>query len=61
MDTVFLLSSGCVEGGNLDNHAVRYNVASEVAVRDGDLSWTVLRPSPRPAAATGAGGRNASP
>jgi uncharacterized protein YbjT (DUF2867 family) len=42
---VILLSSGCVEGGNLDNSMVRSNAAAEIAVRDSDLSWTVLRPS----------------
>ena len=42
---VVLLSSGAVEGGNLDNYVVRFNVVSEAAVRDSGLSWTVLRPS----------------
>jgi uncharacterized protein YbjT (DUF2867 family) len=42
---VVLLSSGAVVGGNLDNYVVRFNVVSEAAVRDSDLSWTVLRPS----------------
>lgn len=42
---VVLLSSGCVEGGNVDNAMVRFNTAAEIAVRDSDLAWTVLRPS----------------
>lgn len=42
---VLLLSSGCVEGGNLDNYMTRFNTAAEIAVRDGELAWTVLRPS----------------
>lgn len=42
---VVLLSTGAVEGGNLDNYVVRFNVVSEAAVRDSALTWTVLRPS----------------
>jgi uncharacterized protein YbjT (DUF2867 family) len=42
---VVLLSTGAVEGGDLDNYVVRFNVVSEAAVRDSALSWTVLRPS----------------
>jgi uncharacterized protein YbjT (DUF2867 family) len=42
---VVLLSTGAVEGGDLDNYVVRFNVVSEAAVRDSGLSWTVLRPS----------------
>lgn len=42
---VVLLSSGCVAGGNLDNAMVRFNTAAEIAVRDSELAWTVLRPS----------------
>ena len=42
---VVLLSSGAVEGGNLDNYVVRFNVVSEAAVRGSALTWTVLRPS----------------
>ena len=42
---VVLLSTGAVEGGNLDNYVVRFNVVAEAAVRDSALTWTVLRPS----------------
>jgi uncharacterized protein YbjT (DUF2867 family) len=42
---VVLLSTGAVEGGDLDNYVVRFNVVSEAAVRDSGLSWTVLCPS----------------
>ncbi|MEP7022266.1 MAG: NAD(P)H-binding protein [Actinomycetota bacterium] len=42
---VVLLSTGAVVGGDLDNAVVRFNMVSEIAVRDCGLSWTVLRPS----------------
>jgi uncharacterized protein YbjT (DUF2867 family) len=42
---VVLLSSGAVEGGDLANAVVRYNVVSEAAVRDSRVPWTILRPS----------------
>ena len=45
VERVVLLSSGAVVGGDLANAVVRYNVASEVAVRDSGVPWTILRPS----------------
>jgi uncharacterized protein YbjT (DUF2867 family) len=42
---VVLLSTGAVVGGDVDNYVVRFNLVSEAAVRDSELSWTVLRPS----------------
>jgi uncharacterized protein YbjT (DUF2867 family) len=45
VERVVLLSTGAVVGGDLDNAVVRFNVASEIAVRDSGLDWTVLRPS----------------
>lgn len=45
VETVVLLSSGAVVGGDPDNVVVRFNAVSESAVRDSGLGWTVLRPS----------------
>jgi uncharacterized protein YbjT (DUF2867 family) len=45
VEHVVLLSSGAVEGGDLANAVVRYNVVSEAAVRDSTVPWTILRPS----------------
>jgi len=45
VERVVLLSSGAVVGGDLANAVVRYNVASEVAVRNSGVPWTILRPS----------------
>lgn len=42
---VVLLSAGAVEDGDPANAIVKYNVASESAVRDSGVRWTILRPS----------------
>jgi uncharacterized protein YbjT (DUF2867 family) len=42
---VVLLSGSSAEGDARDDAITRYMRASEQAVRDGDVSWTILRPS----------------
>jgi uncharacterized protein YbjT (DUF2867 family) len=42
---IVLLSAGAVEGGDPDNAVVAFNLASEHAVRESKLEWTILRPS----------------
>lgn len=45
VERAVVLSSGAVQGGDLDNFVTRFNTVTEAAVRDAGLSWTVLRPS----------------
>lgn len=40
-----LLSAGAVDGGDPDNAVVAFNAASEQAVRESGIDWTILRPS----------------
>ena len=45
VERVVLLSGGSAGSGDLTNAVTRYMAASERAVRDSGLAWTVLRPT----------------
>lgn len=45
VEQVVLLSSGAAAGGDMSNAISRYMIASEAAVRESGVAWTILRPS----------------
>jgi uncharacterized protein YbjT (DUF2867 family) len=45
VEKVVLLSGASAGSGDLDNAVTRYMAASEAAVRESGLPWTILRPS----------------
>ncbi|MYW05908.1 NAD(P)H-binding protein [Streptomyces sp. SID3343] len=45
VERVVLLSGGSVEAGDQGNAVTRYMVASEEAVRQSGVAWTILRPT----------------
>lgn len=45
VERVVLLSSGCTVGGSMSNAIARYNILSEIAVRESGIPWTILHPS----------------
>lgn len=45
VEHVALLSSGAATDGDMDNAVSRYMIASEAAVRDSGVAWTILRAS----------------